>query len=156
MWGTGNHTQIPCDSRKPSQLLSPSCPDPAPPYFLRQGISPNLELVVQVNLAGQRASRSLLSYLQRCGLRCMHASLCTALWMLPCATLKGRPGKAHSDSVSTLRAEAAVRKKTVSEKCWPKGRMTTMHKPNGMKEYTNEHLAHPCAGGNQGSSEACL
>lgn len=30
-----------------------------------------------------------------------------------------------------------------------------MHKPNGMNGYTNEHLAHACAGGNQGSSEAC-
>lgn len=46
----------------------------------------------------------------------MHTSLCAALWMPPCAILKGRPGKAHSDCVGMLRTEAVVGKKTVSER----------------------------------------
>lgn len=118
--------------------LSAIFPFPAPPYFLRQGVSPNLELVHCSDESGRPgSSRIFLSHLQYCGLRCMHTSLCAALWMLPCTILKGRPGKAHSDSVSMLRVEAPVGKKTVSDKCWLEGRITmTMYKPKGMNRYT--------------------
>jgi hypothetical protein len=80
------------------------------------------------------------------------------------AILQGSPGKAHSDSVSTLRAGTAVGEKTVSDKCWL-DRMEDnqqailcqepVSRHGWMNRCMHERMAHPRAGGDQGSSEAC-
>lgn len=114
--------------------LGASCPAPSLPYFFETGVSPNLQLIVQLKLAipklksrkPQRSPPSSPPSSQCWDLRSMHKALGPPLWMAPSTILKHTPGKSHSDRVRYAEGRGRVSvilqvphmKERASDKCW--------------------------------------
>lgn len=113
--------------------LGASSPAPSLPYLFETGVSPNLQLIVQLKLAipklksskPQGSPPSSPPSSQCWDLRSMHKALCPTLLMAPSTILKHIPGETYTDSVRYAEGRGRVSvilqvphmKERVSDKC---------------------------------------